>query len=242
MRANYVLLLLAASALRLAAQAHVSSEPPPLLQILRGPGAALHPYWRLAAQEEPVLPTVLAMRAITSTPENWFVELHDSFASVERLDSALAKLDAPGDAGAGRVLLAIYVPAWSNLAPEAVALLHRARYYSVTICEAGAGLDKEFTETMSRAPGEFWSQNRPALGYRVISGSGTVRSIVFIPIVSLAEFDEGLPHRLRGGTSVSAREMIATEHLLLSIQPGQSFVDADFASVEPELWRTARKR
>jgi hypothetical protein len=245
MRVDCDLLLVAACALPLAAQAHAPSEPPPLVQILRGPGAAaLHPYARLAVQTEPALPNVLALRAITSTPESWFVELHDSFASVERLDSALAKLDETegGDAAAARVQLAIYVPLWSNRPAEAVALLSRARYYSVIVCEAGTGLDKDFAETMSRPPAESWSQNRPALGYRVISGAGPVRSIVFVPLLSLAEFDEGLPHRLRGGTTISAREMITTEQLLLRVQPERSIVDADFASVEPDLWRAARKR
>ncbi|MGA2412087.1 MAG: hypothetical protein ABSG46_17095, partial [Candidatus Binataceae bacterium] len=68
-----------------AAVAQNMTEPPPLVRLHRRLGAAsAGPY---ADARSPV--NVVGMAAVTGPPENWLIEVHDSFASIEAVDKSI---------------------------------------------------------------------------------------------------------------------------------------------------------
>ena len=75
----------------LAAQA--PADPPALVRVIRSP---LQPYSKLYADAQAAV-TVLGMNSISGPSESWLIEMHDSFATIEELDTALNAVTPPNN-------------------------------------------------------------------------------------------------------------------------------------------------
>ena len=234
--------------------------PPPILQLVRRPGFATEPARSYGLARAAV--DVLGMTAMTGTPESWFVESHETFASVEDLDKALMTVGGPrisgisqdpfeGDGlGGPRILLSVYQPAWSYRADQAIRLFPHAHYFHVSIYRIRAGMESDFGELVKlrRSSQDSVNMDRPDLAYEVVSGAPSGTYLFLAPIVSLRNFDggvastpvyaEGLAEaHSKARAKIAPDSEISREHLLFRVEPRLSYVSDDFASVEPEFWR-----
>ena len=210
-----------------AAFSQAPTMPPPIVQISCESGAftvPVKPY-----QEAQAAIDVVGMVSATGTPQTWSLELHNNFASIEDLHQALSK--ASYRAGAGvpnqpqddllappRTMIALYEHDWSYRPDEAVRLLPKARYVSVTIHRIHVGLEDQFAQLvhLRKLTNASINLNRPELAYRVAA-----------PVA-----DE------RAKAAPKAAEIeIGRENLLFTVAPSLSYVSDDFAAVDAAFWR-----
>lgn len=243
---------IAAASLALCAGAQTPSEPPQLLRVIRSAATRLNarPY---ADARAPV--TVLAMAPLSGPSETWLIELHDSFASIEAVDKALA--GSSSDAGAptgltsddvltpSRALIALYRPGWSYLPEDAMRLLPKSHYLQVSIFRNRSGEDAAFSELVRSRKASLESINldRPDMAYEVISGAPSGTYFLVAPLTSLRVLDDGLAARIAhvdrvtdAGTKRPPIPDISREHLLFRIDPRASRVPDDFVSTDPGFW------
>ena len=253
-------ILLLAGILSSAAAAQGLTEPPPIIQLVRKPGtggASLKPYANVGAAVN-----VIGMTAVTGLPETWLVEAHYSFASVEELDqkvSAMSPVRNLSDSSdplqddvlaPSRTMLALYRPAWSYRADQAIRMFPRARYFQVSIFRIRPGTEADFGELirLRRATADVMNLDRPELAYQVMSGAPSGTFIFLSPIESLRSFDDGVNpvpvyaeglanSRAKDGSKIATDTEISREHLLFRVEPRISYVSSDFADVDPEFWR-----
>jgi hypothetical protein len=240
------------------AGAQSTTDPPPILQLVRKPtgGVGLsRPYGEAGAAVN-----VIGMAAITGLPETWLVEAHGSFASIEDLDRGLSSVPvrpgAPSDALQDDVLLpsrtmiALYRPGWSYRPAEVMRLWPRARYVRVSILRIRPGTEADFGELvrLRKATRESVNLDRPDLAYKVISGAPGGTFVFLSPLQSLRTFDEGVAAlpvsaeglaaaRAKDGPKIELDSEISEEDLLFRIDPRISYVSDAFAESDPEFWR-----
>jgi hypothetical protein len=233
-----------------AAVAQSLTEPPPLVRLHRRLGtASARPY---ADARSPV--NVVGMAAVTGPPENWLIEVHDSFASIEAVDKSIhppipsGAMDdtgqSSGDILAGsRSLIAVYRPGFSYLPEQAVETLRRARYCQISIYQVHPGSESEFSELVKSRRIMFNSINldRPDMAYYVLSGSVSGTYVFLAPLASLKVLDDGLAKAPDYAKNIAAESVktggLTREHLLFRVEPAASWVSDDFASADPEFWR-----
>jgi hypothetical protein len=233
-----------------AAVAQSLTEPPPLVRLHRRLGAAsARPY---ADARSPV--NVVGMAAVTGPPENWLIEVHDSFARIETVDKSIHRpipsgaMDdtgqSSGDILAGsRSLIAVYRPGLSYLPEQAVETLRKARYCQVSIYQVHPGSESEFSELYKSRRIMFNSINldRPDMAYYVLSGSVSGTYVFLVPLASLKVLDDGLAKAPDYAKNIAAESVktggLTREHLLFRVEPAASWVSDDFASADPEFWR-----
>jgi len=233
-----------------AAVAQSLTEPPPLVRLHRRLGtASARPY---ADARSPV--NVVGMAAVTGPPENWLIEVHDSFASIEAVDKSIpppipaGAMDdtgqSSGDILAGsRSLIAVYRPGFSYLPEQAVETLRRARYCQISIYQVHPGSESEFSELVKSRRIMFNSINldRPDMAYYVLSGSVSGTYVFLAPLPSLKVLDDGLAKAPDYAKNIAAESVktggLTREHLLFRVEPAASWVSDDFASADPEFWR-----
>ena len=251
-----LVLLLAALAGCAAAQG--PSDVPPILQIIRKPGTGgngtLRPYSSVKAVVD-----VVGMTAITGLPETWGVELHQTFAEIEDLDRALASSPVSGAnypqptpddiLAPARTMILLYQPGWSYRPQEALKRLGRVRYFHVSIYRMQPGSEADLAELMRLRRHEMDSVNldRPDLVYRVVSGAPSGTYIILSPMLSLKPLDDGvaklpvfaepLAAAEAASTKNAASRELSREHLLMRVEPSQSYVSDDFAVADPGFWR-----
>lgn len=239
------------------AAAQGPTDVPPILQIIRKPGTGasgtIRPYRGAKAAVD-----VVGMTAITGLPETWGIELHQTFAEIEDLDRALAASAPRGSVypeqsqddllAPARTMILLYQPGWSYRPQDAIRRFPRARYFHISIYRMRAGGDGELGELMRLRRHQMDSVNldRPDLVYRVISGAPSGTYIILAPLISLRPLDDGvakLPvfaEPLAAAEATSAKnaafQELSREHLLLRVEPSQSYVSEDFAGADPEFW------
>lgn len=234
---------LLAIAFTLSSIAQTPTEPPPLIRIIRSPiPNASHIYADARAAV-----TVLGMTAITGPSESWFIELHDSFSTIEDLDRAFRNIGSEGPSGAlfasddiiapSRSMIALYRPAWSYRPEEALKVLPQSHYFQVSIFRNHTGDDAAFAALVrSRSEGlDRINLDRPDLAYEIISGAPSETYLLLSPMASLKTLDNSLAARGQGEAGRS-NAAIGREHLLFRIEPRISFVSSEFASVDPGFW------
>src|SRR5438445_7930672 len=130
---------------------NLTTDPPPIVQIVRKPGTAGASMRPNANAQAAV--NVLGMRSITGVPETWLVEAHYSWASVEDLDqrlNGLAPVRVTNDAAdplqddviaPARTMIGLYRPNWSYRPVEAVRLFAKARYFQVSVFRIRPGTE-----------------------------------------------------------------------------------------------------
>jgi hypothetical protein len=243
-------------ALAAAAYAQGPTVPPPLVQITckRGDsGGPTRPYGRAKAGVN-----VVGLSAATGLPQTWMLELHDTFASIEDLDRALIATEPerqPGDSAgqqdrvAPRTMIAVYQEEWSYLPADAIRLLAKARWVSVTIHHIHVGLEGDFEELvrLRKLINDSVNLDRPELAYHVIFGAPSGTYLVLAPLTSLRVMDEGVaevPTVAAGVAEARAKAApktadieISREHLLFRVEPRLSYVSDDFAASDQAFWR-----
>jgi hypothetical protein len=232
----------------------VQADPPTLIRVHRGAGI-VQPY---VDARIPVM--VLGIASVSSLPEPWLMEAHDSFESIENVDRALATVPPVRDPGApfesddilpaSRTVIGLYRPGLSYRPDEAEKSLPKARYLMVSIYRVRPGADQGFSELvrLRRARYDSINLDRPEIAYQVISGAASGTYLFLAPLPSLKALDDGLaktPAYAQGvrqaaatdGQKLAADTEIGHEMLLFRIDPRMSYVPDDFASVDPDFWR-----
>ncbi len=233
------------------AGAQTPTEPPLLIQLTRTAGtnaATIRPYANAG-----VGINALGMKAITGVSETWFLEGHDSFASIEEIDKALkAVLPArdPQEEGFGqtRTLIAILRPGLSYRPDLAIKLFPKARYFHISLYRIRPGTDGEFAQIVKnrRAGFDRLNLDRPDIAYHVISGGQADTYIFVAPLTSLRTLDDTLarmPAAQEGerAPKSSVDVEISREHLLLRVDPQISWVSEGFVAADPEFWKPKRR-
>jgi len=228
-----------------------AQTPPPLLRVIRMPGsdALISPahYSSARAQVD-----VLGIRAATGLPETWTIEMHPTFASIEDLDAALGSMPMPTTTacadevlGSTRTMIAYYRAGWGYRSEEAVRMLPRARYLHIAIYRMRPGGDDQLEKLMAarRRKMDAVNLDRPDLVYHVVSGGQSGLYIVLAPIVSLRKLDEGVAKLPAYAEPIAAAESqagldaaVSLESLLFKMDPGISYVTAEFAAADPGFW------
>jgi hypothetical protein len=226
----------------------LTTDPPPILQIVRKPGTGV-----TVRQYDSVRAEVnaIGLRSVTGPPETWMVEAHYSFASVEDLDQRLADTHASDEAVAPAVAtIGLYRPAWSFRPAEAVRLLGRARYFNVTVFHIRPGTEDQFGEIvrLRRAAADAINLDRPDLAFQVISGAPAGTFVFVAPMQTLRAMDDGVnpvpvyaeglvAARQKDAKQIAADIELSREHFLLRVDPKISWVADDFAALDKEFWR-----
>jgi hypothetical protein len=245
--------ILLAGILALSAAAQAPTEPPPILQLIRRPGAVVAPIRPYADARAAV--EVLGMVSITGLPEAWQIESHQSFASIEDLDKAVGPV-APAQAdplALSSTLIAFYRPGWSYRADQAIRMFPRAHYFHITIYQVRPDAENDLGELVKlrRIGSDSVNLDRPDLAYQVISGAPSGTFIFLAPLASLKTMDEGVAEtpvyaeataaaRAKTASKVSADGEISREHLLFRVEPRMSYVSDDFAEADRQFWRANR--
>ncbi len=205
---------------------------------------------------------VIGMAAITGEPETWFLEMHDSFASIEDLDRGLTSVPPSRTAtdtsdpfrdevlAAPRTMIAIYRPAWSYRGDQAIRTFPKARYFHVSVYRIRAGTEADFGELVKlrRLNQDSVNLDRPEMAYEVISGAPSGTFVFLSPLVSLRTLDEGVattPVYAEGLAEARAKARAKTvpdselsrEHLSFRVEPRLSYVSDQFAAVDSDFWR-----
>jgi hypothetical protein len=235
-----------ALAIAISASAQTPSDPAPLLQLTRIPGGSKNtrPYQRAKAAID-----VIGMASMTGLPETWLVEGHQTFASIEDLDTALRAVAPIGPAnefgqpqtdelmGAPRTIVAIYQPKLSYRPGEATRNLPKSRYFRISIYRSKPGFGDLAETVASTRNHDYDSVNldRPELAYRVISGAPAGTYLMLAPLTSLRQIDEGmlrLPSYAEPVWDQQSTPEVGREHLLFRVDPRLSYVSVDFAGDE----------
>ncbi len=246
--------------LAFSAAAQGPTEPPPILQLIRQPGAVIAPIRPYANARAAV--DVLGMVSITGLPETWQIESHQSFASIEDLDkavSSVAPVSAPnGPSGSSqedpfalsRTVIAFYRPGWSYRAAQAIRMFPRAHYFHITIYRVRPDAEADLGELVKlrRLSADSVNLDRPDLAYQVISGAPSGTFIFLAPLTSLKTMDENVAKmpvyaeaiaaaRAKTESKVSSEAEISREHLLFRVEPRLSYVSDDFAEADRQFWK-----
>jgi hypothetical protein len=246
---------LLALTLAISAYAQSLSDPAPFLQLTRIPNGSktVRPYQSARAAID-----VVGMTSMTGLRETWLVEGHQTFASIEDLDTALHASAPTGPAnefgepqpdellGAPRTLIAIYQPKFSYRPAEAKRNLPKSRYFRISIYRAKPG-SVDLMETVASTRRQAYDDvnlDRPELAYRVISGAPTGTYLVLAPLTSLRQIDDGilrLPSYAEPFSGQASNQYVGSEHLLFRIDPRLSYVSADFAGDDSTFWNPQRR-
>jgi hypothetical protein len=226
----------AGSALTCSAQAVL--DPPLLFQVIRIPSDATLEYRRYSSITGG--PNVVGMASLTGEPETWLFEAHASFASVEALDRALNTGARP--AGENRLVLAIYRSNLSRRPAEAMKLFTKARYFVATLTQFSS-----VTAASSPVPGhnrfasyDFIGSDQPELTYQIIAGAASGGFLCLTPLTSLKSIDDWITQTGSPLTESFHEHETSREHFLLRVEPRLSLVSDDFASNDPDFWRSNR--
>jgi hypothetical protein len=234
---------------------HVWAEPPSLLRLVRNVQSAnaIQSYVDSRAAVN-----VLGMRAVSGPDEAWLIEMHDSFASLEGVDQALASARPLKDSSAvpddllppARLLIAMYRPGLSYRPDEAVKSLPKARYLLISLYRMRPGDEAQFAQVVKpqRARSDSINLDRPELAYEVVAGAISGTYVFVAPFPTLKTLDDGLartPAYAEGvretGKKVAAGVEITLERMLFRMEPSLSYVSEEFAAGDPEFWNPKPK-
>src|SRR5712692_1083960 len=247
----------------------IPSEPPKVLRIIREiikPGkvsaherASMNAVRLLARAKAPA--NFIGLSAVSGDEEVWFIESHDSFASIEAADTFvgnspalkwnLNQLEAQ-DAelvSSTRRLLAVYRKDLSYRGDQLALRLPKTRYFSVVMVGLHPARDAEFSNIvgMVAATYEKINSDQPLVVYQVVSGSAGLTYLFFSPMPSLQTMDaaaaRGRAVREAMGEEnaaamlkTSAEVTATTESFLFALNPRLSYVSREFAAVDPDFW------
>jgi hypothetical protein len=216
------------------------AQPPNVIRLVR---QGTIPY---APGQAPV--NVIAMSVMAGPSENWLIEMHDSFASLEKVDRmqrAVFPVDGkdptafPDLLSQSRMLVASYRPDLSHRADEGVRMFPKMRYLDFAIIRIRLGADADLAKLLKLRSLSLDSLNegRPEMVYQVVSGAPSGTYVVLAPMTSLGTLDSGRSDTvvLAAETRDAAKKIAADTELLwervwLRIEPRTSKVSDEFAA------------
>jgi hypothetical protein len=223
------------------------AQPPDVIRLVR---QGTLPY---APGQAPV--NVIGMSVIAGPAENWLIEMHDSFASLEKVDR-MQRAAVPSDTrdstafpdllSQSRMLIASYRPELSHRADEGMRLFPRMRYLDFEVIRIHLGADAELAKLLKLRVFSLDSINadRPEIVYQVISGAPSGTYVVLAPMTSLGTLDGGRANTpvYAAGAEDAAKKIAADmglvrEHIWMRIEPRTSNVSDEFASQDLTFWR-----
>ena len=195
---------------------------------------------------------------MTGLPEAWLVEGHQTFASIENLDTALHVAAPTGPAnefgepqpddllGAPRTIIAVFEPKLSYHHAQANRILPKSRYFRISIYRGrpGTGSLIETVASMRKHDYDDVNLDRSEFTYRVISGAPAGTYLVLAPLTSLAQIDDGMLHLPSYAEPLAGQwsdQEIGREHLLFRVDPRLSYVSAGFAGDDSAFWNPQRQ-
>jgi hypothetical protein len=160
----------------------------------------------------------------------------------------LARLagEAPQLHNAMRDLLAVYRP---ELSFNPGVVLPQMRYFSITTVRLKPGKDSEYVEYVQKivniARTKAKVDNLHIAVFQVISGTGGGTYMIFRPMKSLGEMDDPVNMRVRAAMSDDMRKdadksyadaVMSSETSTYWLTPEMSYVEKEFAAVDPGFW------
>jgi len=268
---NHITRRLLAGGLLCAASFALSAQqpgPPKVLRIFRedikeGKGSAhekVETRWAQTMARLKYPANSLALTSMSGTNQAWFLEGHDSFASIGETEAFFNKpayraeidaLDAQ-DAelrASSRQWIAAFRNDLSYRMEQLMESIPKARYVNVLIFRIHQGRDQEFADlakTAIAALGKSGS-DQPVAVYQVVSGAPNGMYLLFEPSASLKTLDDA-PARGEAmmnamGDAGSKRfvksvgETVASEEVLLfTINPKMSYPPKEVAAGDPNFW------
>ncbi len=162
--------------------------------------------------------------------------------------SDLARLqgEAPQLHSAMRDLFAIYRP---ELSFNPAVVLPQMRYFSITTTRIKPGKDAEYAEYIQKvinvARTKAKVDNVHLAVFQVISGTGGGTYLIFRAMKSLGEMDDPVNMRVRAAMSDDMRKdadksysdiVMSSETSTYWLTPEMSYVEKEFAAVDPGFW------
>ncbi len=235
---------LALWAVMLGCCALAQADPPSLVRVIRNSTLDVRSY---ADAKTDV--TVLGMTAASGPSESWYLEMHDSFASIEAVDKtfSIPRAAVPYSDDVvppSTTIIALYRQQLSHRADEAVKNMPKARYFLFSIHRIRSGAQAGFVDLVRMRRSHFESINidQPEIAYQVMAGAPSGTFIFITPLASLKTFDDGLAKNPEGYSpapaeqKLSAEVEIGHEYFLFRIDPRSSFISDDFAASDPDFW------
>jgi hypothetical protein len=224
------------------------AQPPDLIRVVRQ--GNIGPY---IATQAPA--NVLGMSAISGPAENWLIEMHDSFASLDSVDKVLRGVGLqmqdpaafPDLLARSRNFVASYRPDMSYRADEGMQIFPKMRYMDLAIIRIRPGTEADLAKLLKLRSFSLDSINadRPEIVYQVLSGAPVGTYVVLAPMTSLSTLDAGQANTpaYAAAAADAAKKMAADtelvrEHVWMRIQPKLSYVSDEFASQDPVFWRS----
>jgi hypothetical protein len=224
-----------------------------VIRLIRQPGATPGTEAIRGHRTARVPVDVIGLRSVTGVAQNWLVEAHGSFASLEATDTALAGAGVASRGSASdsgfATLVGLLRPGLSYRPVEALKAIATARFFQVTFFRTRPGSGMEFAEVMRlrNAAQDQINLDRPEVGYQIISGGESGTYVFLAPLPSLQALDnaiaatwgrsDGLMHAARAAANKISNEAdIWREQLLFRVEPGMSFVSEEFGAAAPEFW------
>jgi hypothetical protein len=145
-----------------------------------------------------------------------------------------------------RDMFAIYRP---ELSFNPGVALPTMRYFSITTVRLKPGKDAEYTEYLQKVINVARTKAKVdtfhAAVFQVISGTAGGTYLIFRPMKSLGELDEPLNMRVRAAMSDDMRKdadrsyadaVMSSESSTYGLTPEMSYVQKEFAAVDPTFW------
>lgn len=200
----------------------------------------------------------VALTSMSGPPEAWFIEPHDTFASIEKADkdveknaALVAEVEAlsarDGDLlSASRGLMARYREDLSYR-PSPVGL-GKVRYVGVFSERVKPGYRRDYEESVKLDVAAYTKagiSNERWIAYQVAAGSPGGLYVYFAPMASLAEadidnqkvYDEAIGERGRARQIEIARQgMLSSEFQVFAVNPKMSYLPKEVTGVDPAFW------
>jgi hypothetical protein len=224
------------------------AQPPSLIRVVRQGNIGAY-----IGGRAPV--NVFGMSAIAGPGESWLIEMHDSFASLEAVDHAVAGFsplqtkDAasfPDLLAQSQTLIASYRPSLSYRANEGMEIFPKIRYLDFAIIRIRLGTEADLAKVLKLRSFSLDGINldRPEMVYEIISGAPAGTYVVLVPMTSLSALDNGradapayTQEAADAVKKLAAETELAREHVWFRIEPQLSRVSDGFAAQDPNFWR-----
>jgi hypothetical protein len=163
-----------------------------------------------------------------------------------KVDLARLQGEAPQLHSAMRDMLAVYRP---ELSFNPGVVLPQMRYFSISTVRLKPGKDSEYVEYIQKvinvARTKAKVDNLHVAVFQVISGTGGGTYLIFRPMKSLGEMDDPVNMRVRAAMTDDMRKdadksyadaVMSSETSTYWLTPEMSYVDKEFAAVDPGFW------
>lgn len=165
---------------------------------------------------------------------------------VTKADLARLQGEAPQLHNAMRDMLAVFRP---ELSFNPAVVVPQMRYFSITTVRLKPGKDAEYAEYVQKivniARTKAKVDNLHIAVFQVISGTGGGTYMIFRPMKSMGEMDDPVNMRVRASMSDDMRKdadksysdaVMSSETSTYWLTPEMSYVDKEFAALDPGFW------